>query len=176
MKQKDCRQCGETFAPFQSFQKVCGPVCAVEYAKVQTEKKNKADARRALRRLRESSKPHQLRLTQLAFNRMIRARDSGLPCISCGRNTGAKMNAGHYLTVGGHPALRFEPDNCHLQCEHCNSHLSGNIARYRIGLIEKIGLERVEWLEGPHEAKHYTAKELIEMRAEINKRTREMEK
>lgn len=99
-----------------------------------------------------------------ACNAYIRERDAGQPCISCGKNSGAKMNAGHYLTAGGHPELRFEEDNIHLQCEWCNSYLSGNIARYRINLIKKIGLERVEWLEGPHEPANRTIDDLIETR------------
>ncbi|TCK68080.1 NinG protein, partial [Lonepinella koalarum] len=43
--------------------------------------------------------------------------------------------------------LRFNEDNCHKQCQPCNTHLSGNITEYRINLVQKIGLERVEWLE-----------------------------
>ncbi|STY61393.1 Bacteriophage Lambda NinG protein [Mannheimia haemolytica] len=50
-------------------------------------------------------------------------------------------------TVGGNPELRFNEDNVNRQCSVCNNHKSGNIVNYRINLIEKIGLERVEFLE-----------------------------
>jgi len=100
---------------------------------------------------------------QKAFNAFIRVRDEGRPCISCGRSTGCKLNAGHYKSVGSTPELRFEELNCHLQCEHCNSFKSGNIELYRPNLIKKIGLDKVELIEGPHEPKKYTCEQLLEI-------------
>jgi len=38
--------------------------------------------------------------------------------------------------------------------------MSGNITLYRINLIKKIGIERVEWLEGPHPPAKWTIEEL----------------
>jgi hypothetical protein len=37
-------------------------------------------------------------------------------------------------------------------------------SKYRENLIAKIGLERVEWLEGPHEPKRYRIEDLKEIR------------
>ncbi|MDG6786005.1 recombination protein NinG, partial [Glaesserella parasuis] len=48
------------------------------------------------------------------------------------------------------PELRFNEDNVHKQCSACNNHLSGNITEYRINLVRKIGVERVEALESYH--------------------------
>jgi hypothetical protein len=90
----------------------------------------------------------------------VRERDYYEPCISCGRHHDGVWNAGHYLTVGGNPELRFEPDNCHKQCVPCNKHKSGNVVRYRANLINRIGVARVEWLEGPHPARHYSGDEI----------------
>jgi isocitrate dehydrogenase kinase/phosphatase len=47
--------------------------------------------------------------------------------------------------------------------------MSGNITEYRINLVKKIGVEQVEWLEGKHEAKHYSVDDLKEIK-EIYKR------
>ena len=91
-----------------------------------------------------------MRKAQDSFNKFIRIRDKGLPCISSGRMTGQR-HAGHYLAIGSHPELRFNEDNCHAQSAKDNSWLSGNQTQYRINLIERIGLKRVEVLEGPHE-------------------------
>lgn len=129
-------------------------------------------ARKAKREYYDNDRSHQLKLTQATFNGWIRFRDAGEPCISCGRNTGAKVNAGHYLSVGSHPELRFNSLNVWLQCEHCNMFKSGNIGEYRPRLIDKIGLELVEWLEGPHEPKKYTCEQLKEIRAYYAKLTR----
>ncbi len=107
-----------------------------------------------------------LRLTQGDFNAYIRERDQGKPCISCNKVVHLKRNAGHYLSTGSHPELRFNELNCHLQCERCNSYLSGNAAAYRLQLIKRIGIANVEYLEGPHEPKKYTIDELERLRAE----------
>ena len=101
---------------------------------------------------------------QTEFNKFIRARDSSLHCISCGRHHTGQYHAGHYRTVGGHPELRFEEDNCHKQCSVCNNHKSGNIVEYRINLVSRIGSDRLEWLEGPHDAKKYTIEQLKEIK------------
>jgi hypothetical protein len=101
---------------------------------------------------------------QQAFNAWVRARDAKEPCISCGRHHQGQYHAGHYRTTKACPELRFEPDNCWKQCSPCNTHLSGNILEYRKKLIAKLGLERVEWLEGPHEPKRYRIEDLKEIR------------
>jgi hypothetical protein len=130
-----------------------------------------------LRKRKEALRPRSwyLKEAQAWFNKFIRLRDAGDACISCGRNSGAKMNAGHYKSVGSTPELRYEEDNCHLQCEHCNSYKSGNIEHYRPNLILKIGLDRVEWLEGPHEAKKYTIDDLKEIIAKYKAKCKELE-
>ena len=48
--------------------------------------------------------------------------------------------------------------------------------RYRSTLIEWFGIELVEWLEGPHEAKHYSREELEEIAATYRRKTRELKK
>ena len=53
---------------------------------------------------------------------------------------------------------------------------SGNLLGYRPGLIQKIGIEAVEWLEGPHEAKKYTVDELKAMTADYRAKTKELKK
>ena len=53
---------------------------------------------------------------------------------------------------------------------------SGHLLGYRPGLIEKIGIEAVEWLEGPHEAKKYTIEELKAMTADYRAKTKEQKR
>jgi len=82
---------------------------------------------------------------QSVFNKWIRKRDKGKPCISCG--SGKPEHAGHFYSAGHHNHLRFNEDNCHLQCIRCNYFLSGNLINYRIGLIKKIGIVKVTELD-----------------------------
>lgn len=156
-----CKTCEKPFIRFRSTQSVCGPRCAQK--SVKADKRREAEETRA-RRVALKSRRDWLSDAQVAFNRWVRARDAALPCISCGKATGSNWDAGHYLTVGARPELRFTPDNCHKQCVKCNQHLHGNTAMYRVGLIARIGLERVEALEGPHPPAKWSVDELRTMR------------
>ncbi len=155
-KQHQCKECGAYYIKKQSTQQVCSMKCAIAYSKRKAEEKRKklekADRLEAGRRMRArkealKSRSDWLKEAQKTFNEFIRLRDKDLPCISCGRYHEGQYHAGHYRSVGACPELRFNEDNTHKQCSACNSHLSGNILEYRLGLIEKIGLERVEFLE-----------------------------
>jgi gamma-glutamylcyclotransferase (GGCT)/AIG2-like uncharacterized protein YtfP len=57
------------------------------------------------------------------------------------------MNAGHFYNAGHYPGLRFDEDNVHGQCIHCNNFLSGNLIEYRDNLVMKIGLVRFDRLK-----------------------------
>jgi hypothetical protein len=79
------------------------------------------------------------------------------------------------MSVGGHSSLlRFHEDNCHKQSSFDNNHKSGNLVEYRVRLIEKIGLERVEWLEGPHKPMKYTIDELKDLTKHYRKLNKEL--
>ncbi|WP_289394411.1 recombination protein NinG [Mannheimia haemolytica] len=151
-KQHKCKECGSYYIKFQSTQQVCSVKCAMAMGKRKTEAKRKKSAK--IDRLEQRKRLEKLKSRrdfekdlQKIFNKFIRLRDKDLPCISCGRYHQGKYDAGYYKTVGGNPELRFNEDNCHSQCVPCNRHLHGNIVNYRVNLIEKIGLERVEFLE-----------------------------
>jgi len=117
-----------------------------------------------------------LRAARKEFNAYIRLRDKDEPCISCGRHHQGQYHAGHYKTKGAHPELEFNELNIAKQCAPCNNHLSGNIVNYRIRLIDKIGLDKVEWLEGAHEPKKYTVDELWAIRDEYKEKLKELKK
>ena len=114
------------------------------------------------REMNQKSRSWHLEQAQRAFNAYIRERDKGRACISCGtQKPGIKYEAGHYRTVGAQPSLRFNEDNCHLQCAfNCNHHRSGNVVDYRIGLVERIGVERVEALEKDQPAANWTIEDI----------------
>lgn len=183
-KPKTCRNaaCSIKFVPQRLGQAVCSPVCALAIKDVNQQKARKSLAqveRREIKVRKEKlkSRADHLKDTQQAFNAWIRARDAGQPCISCGTTADVQYCAGHYRTTAAAPELRFEPLNVNLQCNrNCNMGKSGNLLGYRPGLIKKIGIEAVEWLEGPHEAKKYTVEELKAMTAEYRAKTRELKK
>lgn len=181
-KPKKCQNpaCCESFVPFRTGQNVCSPRCGLAIKAVNQDKARKALdelGRKELRAAKERVKPkgQYMREAQAAFNAWIRARDAGEPCISCGTTANVQYCAGHYRTVGSCPELRFEPLNVHRQCNrNCNMGKSGNILGYRPRLLQKIGAEKLAWLEGPHEPKRYTIEDLKAITAEYRAKTREL--
>ncbi|WP_223506825.1 recombination protein NinG [Pseudomonas sp. GL-RE-29] len=180
---KKCKNpaCGISFPPQRLGQAVCSPKCGLAIKDVNQEKARKSLAqieRREIKVRKEKlkSRAEHLKDTQIAFNAWVRERDAELPCISCGRYHDGQYHSGHYRTVGANPELRFEPLNAWKQCAPCNNHLSGNLINYRISLLQRIGEEKVVWLEGPHEAKKYTVEELKAMTADYRAKTRDLKK
>lgn len=162
-------RCNNKFTPDRPFVKWCSPLCGVHiHAEIKAKKaaKTASEQRIAHQAAKERIKTRgeHTKDAQTAFNAYIRARDSWLPCISCGRHHQGQWHAGHYRTVGANPELRFNELNVHKQCAPCNDHLHGNLINYRIELIKRIGQDKVDWLEGKHEAAHLSIDELKEIK------------
>jgi hypothetical protein len=176
MKTKRCR-CGQDYNQFTSLQNCCIDCLAVKVAKkrINCEKVAKKVQSRELKAAKDKIKTRSewMRECQQVFNAYIRQRDADKPCISSGvgnvsyvsgRPKQTSWDAGHYRTVGSCPELRFNEFNVHKQSVHDNQHLHGNLIQYRIGLIQRIGLEKVEWLEGNHPPAKWTIDDLKEIK------------
>jgi hypothetical protein len=181
MNPKKCKHCGETFTPSRSMQQACSIPCAVALVEKLNQKRAAKSERQDKKAVREKldamkTKPELLKLAQIAFNAWIRERDADLPCVSCGRHHTGQYHAGHYLSTGARPELRFDPLNVWKQCSACNTHLSGNLINYRKELIRRIGQDKVDWLEGPHDVKKYTHDELRDLAASYRAKLRDLKK
>jgi hypothetical protein len=183
---RDCEACGKQFQPFQTFQRVCAKAaCAkrfVDRKKKDAERRERESVklrRDALKTLGDWTKE-----AQIAFNAWIRERDRALPCVSCGdallvRGKAFRpdlYHAGHYMTTGARPELRFDPANVHKQCAQCNLHLHGNTALFRLALLERIGQAEVDRLEGPQEPKRYRPDDLKAIRDEYRAQLKALQK
>lgn len=158
---------------------LCSTECANILAQQAWEKQRKAKERqleraRKRQKQKDTKRKKELRtraqwyqVMQPEFNKMIRNRDEGQPCISCGRSEaevmaqdtprhGTYFDAGHFHSRGARPEIRFHPDNVHRQCIPCNGG-SGKYARkgytvakeYEERLRAKIGDAAVDALNGP---------------------------
>ena len=182
---KRCTFCGEYNAVENRIDNragsFCGVDCIVGYSvkrnsklkELQRKKKNKEDRGRLdkLKTVRDLMPE-----AQAAFNKYIRARDYGLPCISCGRSpeqkAGGTMDSGHYRSRGSAGHLRFNVFNCHAQCVTCNRYQSGNVVDYRINLVKKIGIERVERIENDNTPRKFDVEYLRRVKVIFNRRAR----
>jgi hypothetical protein len=157
-----CKNCKEKFEPIRFNHKYClKDECIRAFVSEVKEKSWKETKVR----LKEGLKTNQdwLKEAQTIFNKYIRLRDMGLLCVSC-NTVPKKKNAGHYFSSGGHSNVRFDEDNVHLQCEHCNTYLSGNLLNYQIGIEKRIGADKLIELQAKaHIEKRWTVDELKEI-------------
>jgi hypothetical protein len=181
-KPAKCKVCQCAYTKTRPLQTVCSPPCALVLAKkatVKAQAKEQAKDRKETRQKLDAmqTKPELVKKAQTAFNAFIRARDAGKPCICCGKSLGAEPNsfdAGHFRSVGSAPHMRFVEDNVHGQTKHCNNYFGGNVLAYRKGLIERIGLARVEQIEADNTVRKYTHEGLREIAKQYREMTRQL--
>lgn len=183
-KLKKCKVCKQQFQPFNSMAKVCKIDCALLLARaVRTkkeaaaEKAEKAEARKAKRQFKDNDMKHLKGLAQKTFNAYIRERDKDEGCISCDKPhtwTGGLWHAGHYLTTAAKPQLRFSELNAHKQCSQCNLFLSGNVAKYKARLYQKIGVAAVEELETNNNKARYRVEDYQQIIKTYRKKLKEL--
>ena len=176
-----CKHCKAKFTPEERGKRLHNACIEPWTAAFQEKQKRKAEAKRRAEQKVERAKDRATREkqkrirdliaeAQTAFNAFIRERDrqAGHACISSGRTldwSGNAVDAGHYRSTGAASHLRFNEDNCHAQSKHDNQYKAGNVVDYRINLIRRIGLERVEALEASNAPKKWGRGELIAIKA-----------
>lgn len=183
---KKCKVCKTAFKPASSMHSVCSPSCAIKQQETKRAKADKmakvADRRETKARLeRLKRRGDYIEEAQTAFNSFIRERDraAGYACISSGRPldwAGNSVDAGHYRSRGSAPHLRFDERNCHAQSKHDNRYAAGNMAGYRLGLIERLGIDAVEALEADQQPRKYTTDELVAIKLEYAAKARKLKK
>ena len=168
-----CKNCKQKFEPIRFNHKYClkdeSIRAFVAEVKEKTWKQTKTRMKNELETVQDIVKA-----AQIVFNKYIRERDKNETCISCG-NIPKKSNAGHFWNANNHWNVRFDEDNVHLQCERCNSFLSGNLIEYRANLITKIGAERFSQLEAKARVtRKFTKDELKEIIKKYKELVRDM--
>lgn len=175
-----CKNCKTKFEVKYFNQKYClkKAVCTIAFIEYAKEQKKKAwkKKKKVLKEQLKTRTDH-LNDLQVIFNKYIRTRDKWEPCISCeGANKDTKRNAGHYYAVGSYPSLRFNEDNCHAQCEYCNSYLHGNFAEYTINLPYRIGLSVFGKLKKKRKEKlKLTLPEILELKVIYKRKIKDLE-
>ena len=175
---KECKQCGTRFYPLRPMQAVCSTICASRFVK--QAKKEETDRTKA-RKAAIKTIPELIKDAQHAFNAYIRQRDHLQPCVCCGQPltleaVGGGYDCGHYRSTGSASHLRFHEDNAHGQRKVCNRYGAGRAVDYRIGLIARIGLERVESLENDCKVHKWTRDELVAIKETYRDKLKEFEK
>jgi hypothetical protein len=175
---KACKVCSNYFTPARPLQAVCSPKCAMKH--VRTQKKAEIATTRQ-RKAALKTIPDLIKEADRVFAAWVRERDrqAGYPCISSGQPldwSGNQVDAGHYRSRGAASHLRYHPNNCHAQAKRENRYLAGNAIDYRMGLIQRIGLEQVEALETDNEPRKWQRDELLSIIKEFKERLRELKR
>jgi hypothetical protein len=168
---KKCRNCQVKFEPrFSSLEKYCwAPECKTIEAMNKLDDLKRLEAKNWKVRKSEMKKANKTASDyrnelQKVFNHWVRLRDRDEGCISCKAPLHNKFDAGHYHSVGNYPNLRFHVDNVHGQCVHCNRDRGGNLIEYRMNLIERIGIDRVNDLyNARNKPSKYSTQEIIDL-------------
>lgn len=156
----------------------CSTDHAIEWTQTEAGKKAIEKVRKAINKEKKEGLKSLTILkseAQAAFNAWIRLRDIDLPCVSCGEykpdKLGGGWDAGHLRTVKAAPEVRYNTNNVHKQCKHCNNWHSGNVENYRARLNERIGKERVDALYEHRDLVRYERNYLIRLKKVFQKRT-----
>lgn len=193
---RSCKICKTKFIATYDNVWWCCPEHGFEYSqlllakkKAESERKRKQEAQQERRELKVrkaefKTKAQWDKEAQSAFNRYIRIRDEGKECVSCGNPligksnylTGSAIDASHYRSRGAASHLKFNVFNVHSACTRCNRQLSGNAVEYRIRLIARIGLERVERLESDNEPRRFDIPYLKRIKSIFTRKARSLEK
>lgn len=181
-----CKVCGTLFHPRTSLASVCSPPCAIKLGKGFSKQRREST-------LREAKQTRERRAALVSFAKLeyqcrkivqkiarIRDRDQG--CISCDKPASwdGQWHGSHFRTHAACSALQFHLWNINKACWIDNKLYSGRIDQYELGLIERYGQERVDWLKAQPKG---TSKHTPEYRAYLErfkkvmgKRLRRMEK
>ena len=193
---RKCKVCNEWFIPQYDNIRWCCPAHGAIYAlELRAKEKVKAEAKRikaqkeAEKEGRKDRRERRLALktksqwrveAQAAFNCYVRLRDAGKPCISCGRTPeqkhGGTMDCGHYRSRGAASHLAFNLHNTAGQCVFCNRNMSGAQKAFEQGLIERIGLERVEALNNDNSTRRFDIPYLQRIKSIFTRKARALEK
>ena len=140
--------------------------------RLKEKKKRKTIKKKAVKKI--SAKKEKEKLDKI-FSIYIRLRDclettgsTGLGhCFTCGKSfLFDELQCGHFFSRKFLP-IRFDDDNCHIQCAGCNVFKSGNYIEYTTRMIDVYGRDKVEELrEKSKEQVNFKALDYIRMQGE----------
>lgn len=176
-KERQCTgpNCERMFAPRTSQHSVCSPRCEIAKRKAAAKAERESDKARA-EKLKTITEWEQE--CKAIVQKIARIRDRHDGCISChmGPHYTGRWQGSHFRPAGNHSAVELHLWNIHKSCAQCNLKKHGNTGAYRPRLVEKIGRERVEWLESQNQVTKRTVDYLKRFKRVMGKRLRRLEK
>ncbi len=140
LNKRKCKVCKTTFQKTKPLEMVCSYKCAIEYGKIQQEKKVKSETKS--KKIETHSEEYKRQL-QSEINKLARQIDErfGYKCIDCGKDYGKLVHGAHFRNVQGNENIRFNLHNIHSARAYCNTYSSEHKVGYAEGLEKRYGLE-----------------------------------
>ena len=175
LRPKKCRGCGEKFTPARPLQVACSPNCAYAVARANGTKRRAAQYRVDKEKSKTVSE-HSAE-AKVIMQKYARLRDRNLGCCSCDKpkEWSGQWHGSHYRPATN-SAIRFNLWNINKSCSVCNNHKSGNHAGYTPKLIEKIGQDKVDWLNSQNQVVKYSIEYLVRLKKIFKEKIRRLEK
>lgn len=176
---RKCAICREPATSAMNLKPFCSPRCGLELAKLTLAKQERA--RDKAKREGMMNLSQWTKAAEREFNRYIRLRDHGLPCICCGKpmepnRPGGSVDAGHYLSVGSSKHLRFVEMNVNAQRKSCNRPGGADRGLFRAGMVARYGEAAVAELEADQAPRQYRIPDLKAMRDDYRQRANALAK
>jgi len=174
-----CKICKKEYIKKSIKHMVCSYECSLAYSELHLSNKVKEKKQVARKELIAFNNKDINKLTGIAkklVQHYVRLRDINEPCISCRKTIASQWDGGHFKNAKHYASIRLNTLNIHKQCSYCNKELGSNALNYRIHLIEKIGLAKVEWLENQKGICRYNAEYLVKYIRVFKKKIRQMKK
>jgi hypothetical protein len=172
-----CKHCKEKFEPIKFLQKYClKDECVRVWVESEKEKQWKVKKQKMKNDLETIQEL--IKATQIIFNKYIRLRDKGQVCISCQKKLKeGNVDAGHMWSAGGHSNLRFNEFNVNAQCSRpCNKDKAGDINNYRLGFVERYGIEKLNEIDSLAKIERkFSKEELKELMQKYKLKCKELE-
>jgi hypothetical protein len=155
-KRKRCKECNELFTPTRQMQPCCSMKCNIAYSTKNLDvlvahgaKNRVKEANKKKTTWKQSDKSTLAEKMQKLANRYGRLREISRGndfCVTCGAKN-VKFDGGHFLPTSQYRPIRYYTLQINPQCVNCNQYNGGRPKEYRDYMIERFGLEKVEWLE-----------------------------
>lgn len=183
IKSKPCKNCKAQFQPRSTWAKACSPLCGLEIARKERERKakllesaNRKETKAKLEKLKPRAK--WLAECQVIINKIVRLRDASLGCCSCDRPASwdGQWHASHLRSVGAASAIRFNLWNIAKSCSICNNYLSGNLQNYLPRARARLGDDKVDWLYSQNQLTSYSTEYLARLKHVMSRKLKRMER
>lgn len=180
---RKCLACREWFNPKEQGITTCSVDCGILYGKSNFTKQKVREKRKAKKKLRDEDAKVLMqdcyRIAQ-AIGRFHGYLSGITKCVTCNIPliTQEQVDGGHFKKKNVYSAIKLYTLQIHPQCVNCNQYNGGREDEYRLFMIDRYGLEKVEWLES-HKGvitKKYTAEYLRKYKKIMGKRLRVLEK